>query len=234
MGTSKANSGGSGGAWTGFKRNASLFARHGGHDRAAKALAGYVAAAGGVGGALAAAAEGVRAGQSLGAFLVASSGPAGLADGLRAVGLERLVGSDRFTVLSELVNEFAGAGSDLEAQAARNALLDVLDEILPEDDAERLEDVRLDAARVTDALCRYLSALIYNLAIPVIDERLSQLEDPVLARQRDKELREYIDALVRLRIQDNDSLELDWRGSAGREFVQSILQAVFDQLEHIS
>ena len=39
--------------------------------------------------------------------------------------------------LSELVNEFAGSGSDLEAQAARNALLDVLDDILPDDDATR-------------------------------------------------------------------------------------------------
>jgi molybdopterin converting factor small subunit len=230
MGTSKSNTGGTGGAWTGFKRNATLFAKHGGRERAAKALAGYVAAMGGAAAAVAAAGAGARTGQSLGTFLVSSTGPTGVAGGLEAVGLGRLVGTDRFTVLSELVNEFAGAGSDLEAQAARNAVLDVLDQILPDDDTP-LEDARLDEAAITDALCRYVAALVYNLAIPVIDERLTQLQDQPLAQQRDQELRDYIDALVRLRMRDRSPMAIDWQGPQGHEFVQAILRAVYEQIE---
>lgn len=231
MGTSKSNTGGSGGAWTGFKRNATLFAKHGGEYRAAMALGGYVAAMGGAAAAAAAAIAGSRTGQSLGTFLAGSTGPDGLVGGLEAVGLERLTGEDRFIVLTELVNQFAGSGSDLEAQAARSAVLDVLDQILPNDDTTPLDTVQLGRAEVIDALCRYIAALIYNRAIPVIDERLTRLENPALAQQRDQELRQYIDALVRLRLSDTSALEIDWRSSAGRDFIDSILRAVYEQIE---
>ena len=231
MGTSKSNTGGTGGAWTDFKRDATSFAKRGGGQRIAKTLAGYVAAMGGAGAAAAAATAGSRTGQSLGALLSASTGPNGLAGGLEAVGLGRLIGEDRFTVLSELVSEFAGSGSDLEAQAARNALLDVLDEILPDDATTPLDAVQLDETAVTDALCRYIAALIYNRAIPVIDERLTRLENPTVAQQRDQELRQYIDALVRLRLEGTAPLNVDWGGIAGRELIDGMLRAIYDQIE---
>lgn len=231
MGTSKSNTGGTGGAWTDFKRDATWFAKRGGSERIAKTLAGHVAAMGGAAAAAAAATAGSRTGQSLGNFLAASTGPNGLAGGLEAVELGRLIGQDRFTVLSELVDEFAGSGSDLEAQAARNALLDVLDEILPDDDSTPLDAVQLDEAAVTDALCRYIAALVYNRAIPVIDERLTRLENPALAQQRDHELREYIVALVRLRLAGTAPLDVDWQGAAGRQLIDGMLRAVYDQIE---
>lgn len=231
MGTSKSNTGGTGGAWTDFKRDATWFAKRGGSQRIAKTLAGHVAAMGGAAAAAAAATVGSRTGQSLGSFLAASTGPSGLAGGLEAVGLGRLIGQDRFTILSELVDEFAGSGSDLEAQAARNALLDVLDEILPDDDATPLDTVQLDEAAVTDALCRYMAALVYNRAIPVIDERLTRLENPALAQQRDQELRQYIVALVRLRLAGMAPLDVDWQGDVGRKLIDGMLRAVYDQIE---
>lgn len=230
MGTSKSNTGGTGGAWTGFKRNATGFAKYGGQDRAGKALAGYVAAMGGAAAATASAAIGARTGQSLARFLVGSTGPTGFTGGLREVGLERLVGTDRFTVLNGLVDELGGSGSDLEAQAARDALLDVLDQVLPEDEGA-LDSARLDGAAVTETLYRYIVALVYNRAIPIIDERLSQLENPTLARERDQELRAYIDALVRLRMPEASPLSVDWQGADGRSFIAEMLRAVYDQLE---
>jgi hypothetical protein len=231
MGTSSSNKGGSGGAWTGFKRSATDFAKYGGRQRAGKALAGYVAAMGGAAAAAAAATAGSRTGQSLGNFLAASTGPNGLADGLEAVGLGHLVGQDRYSVLSELLNAFAGDGSDIETQAARNALLDVLDELLPEEEGTELNSVQLDEQAVTESLCRYLDALVYNLAIPIIDERLTRLENPALAQERDRDLRDYIDALVRLRVQDTSPLQIDWHGAEGQKFISDILRAVYDQLE---
>ena len=231
MGTSASNRGGTGGAWTTFKRDASTFARNGGESGAAKTLRSYVAALGGAAAAVAAAGVGVSTGQSLATFLAGSTGPAGIAGGLETVGLTHLLGADRFTILSDLLDLFAGTGSNLEAQAARNALLDVLDELLPQDSELSLEDVQLDENRVIEILQQYLIELVYNRAIPIIDERLTRLQNPQLAQQRNQELREYIAVLVRLRTEHMTPLNIDWSGADGREFIESMLRAVYDQLE---
>lgn len=186
---------------------------------------------GGASAAAAGAGSGTQTGQSLGSFLAASTGPQGLVGGLEAVGLESLVGQDRFTVLSDLLNVLGGTGSAVEQQAARDALLDVLDDLLPEDDETALETVRLDEAGIRDALCRYLAALVYNLAIPVIEVRLEALQDQALIQNRDRELHDYMDALVRLKMQNVSVLTVDWQGAEGKDFVQGILQAVYEQLE---
>jgi hypothetical protein len=231
VGTSANNQGGTGGGWTAYKRNATFFAKHGGQVRAAKALGGFVAAMGGAAAATAAATAGRQTGQSLGAFLASSTGPEGLVDGLRSVGLESLVGQDRFAVLSGLLDALGGTGRAVEEQAARDALLDVLDDLLPEDDAAGLESVQLDEAGVRDALCRYLAALVYNLAIPVIQVRLDELGDQALIQHRDEQLRGFIDALVRLKVRDLPVVTVDWHGEAGQAFVRDTLLAVYEQLE---
>jgi hypothetical protein len=231
MGTSANNTGGTGGGWTTFKRNATSFAQHGGQARLAKTLGGFVAAMGGAAAGAAGATAGTQTGQSLGSFLAAATGPQGLAGGLEAVGLESLVGQDRFTVLSELLYVLGGSGSAVEQQAARDALLDVLDDLLPEGDDVALEAVQLDEAGVRDALCRYIAALVYNLAIPVIEVRLEALQDQALIQSRDRELHDYIDALVRLKMQTVSVLTVDWKSADGKEFVQGVLQAVYEQLE---
>jgi len=231
VGTSANNQGGTGGGWTQFKRSATSFAQHGGRDRVARTLAGFVAAMGGAAAAAADAGSAGQTGQSLGSFLAASTGPQGLVDGLEAVGLERLVGQDRFTVLSELINALGGSGGAVEEQAARDALLDVIDELLPEGDEAALEAVQLDEAGVREALCRYIAALIYNLAIPVIEVRLEALENQTLIQQRDGQLHDFIDALVRLKMHGVSPLTVDWQGPEGRSFVQGILQDVYEQLE---
>jgi hypothetical protein len=194
-------------------------------------LAGYVAAMGGAAAAAAAAVAGTRTGQSLGTFLAESTGPEGLAGGLEAVGLGHLVGEDRFTILSELLTAFGGTGNDLEDQAARDALLDVLDELLPQDDDLQLESVQLDEAAVSEALSRYIELLVYNRAIPVIDVRLEQLRNQTLIQQRDRELRDFISALVRLKMQEPSPLAIDWQGAEGKAFIESIVGAVYEQLE---
>ncbi len=65
----------------------------------------------------------------------------------------------------------------------------------------------------------------------MIDERLTRLENASLAEQRDGELHRYIDALVRLRLQNTSPLEVDWRGPDGRDLIDDMLRAVYDQLE---
>ena len=231
MGTSVGNTGGKGGGWTRYKRNAYTFARYGGDERAAKALAGFVGAMGGAAAAGAAAAPGTQAGQPLGEFLAASTGPEGLAGGLEAVGLGNLIGQDRATLLAELVTAFGGTGADLEQEAARLAVLDVLDELLPQEEDVSLESVQLDEAAVTESLRQYVAALVYNRAIPAIDTHLERLQNQALAQQRDRELRDYIYELVRHEMRSISPLTVDWKGPQGRDFVEGILVAVYEQLE---
>jgi hypothetical protein len=190
-----------------------------------------VAAIGGAAAAVAAAASGIRTGQSLGNFLSSSSGPSGVQGGLEAVGLGRLIGADRMTLLSELSNEFAGAGDDLESRAARGALLDVLDQLFPDDVEDSLESVQFDASRVAETIRRYIAALIYNLVGPLVDEKLTLLEQPALALERERQLKSFIDALVDLRTDERSPLDIDWQGTEGNDFITGIVQAAYDQVQ---
>ena len=230
MGTSSDYSGGRGGAWTGYKRAASSFAKAGGSERAARVLARQVATLGGAGGAAGSAIAGARGTQRLGGFL---SGVAegGLAEGLERLGLGHLVGQSRYDVLSALIEAIAGNGEDLEAVAARSALVDVLDELLPEgDDYDDLNDLRLDADGVQDALERFLAAYVYNRGSAVIEERLNRL-DPQIAEVRDIEIREYVQSLVALNLTEVDPMEIDWSGQHGRDVAAGILHDLYAYIE---
>lgn len=231
MGTSGSFKGGVGGAWTPYKRAASAYARFGGPDRAAAALAAFVAALGGVAGAVAAAQPGLRAGSGLGQLLTASTGDGSLSAGVEALGLGELVGRTRVELLSALLDRFTGDGASLNEQAARSAMVDTLNDLLPDtDDALPLDDVHLDEAAVRALIEKYLALLIYNLAAPIIDERLNRLGDPVVAAERDRELRDYILALVRLAATQMDPLTVDWSGEGGQRILRTVLEAVYEQL----
>src|SRR5947207_904110 len=127
MGTSSDYGGGAGGAWTPFKRAATSYAKRGGTSRARGAVARHVAALGGAGAATRSAAAGAAGAQRF-AGLLAGIARDGLSEALREAGLAELVGRSRFDVVRGLVDMIAGAGSDLEGQAARASALDVIDE----------------------------------------------------------------------------------------------------------
>jgi len=230
MGTSSDFSGGRGGAWTGYKRAASSFAKHGGQGRAGRALARHVGTLGGAGSAAGSAAAGIRGTQRLGGFL---SGVAegGLAEGLQRLGLGHLVGQSRYDVLTGLIEAIAGNGEDLEAVAARSALVDVLDGVLPDgEDYADLDLVALDEAGVRDALERFLAAYVYNRASPVIEERLNRLS-PQEAEARDIEIRDYARSLVELNMREVDPMQIDWNEDAGRATSEAILRDLYEYIE---
>jgi len=230
MGTSTDFPGGRGGAWTGYKRAATSFAKAGGSARAGRALARHVATLGGAGGASSSASTGTHGTQRLGGFL---SGVAdgGLAEGLERLGLAHLVGHDRYDVLSALIEAIVGNGEDLEAVAARSALVDVLDELLPEgEDYDDLSDLRLDSDGVRDAFEHFLAAYVYNRGSAVIEERLNRL-DPQIAETRDTEIREYVQSLVALNLQVVDPMQIDWSGKQGHDVSERILRDLYVYIE---
>ena len=230
MGTSADRSTGSGGAWTPLKHATNSYVRGIGRSdsntRARRVLARHIPLLGGAFGAASSARAGSAGIRQLGALL---SGIAanGVTATLTTLGLTRLVGSDRFVVLDELITFIAGDGDDLDAQAARDAACDVLDEVFVDADTpEELAAVTVDEAELATILERFLALYVYN-RIPVVAERLSRLADPTTMRQADQQMRQIITDLVAISLPD-DLSSIDWQGSGGRVLADNAVQPVYE------
>jgi hypothetical protein len=234
MGTSTDRAGGSGGAWTPLKYAATSVmqaADSGQHSPTAlrRVLARHVPVLGGVAGAVAGARAGRAGAQRLGAVL-AGIGGGGLGAALTGQGLGELVGADRLTVLDALAEYVAGDGADLDGQAARDAMFDVLAELYPEADSwADLDAVRLDSDGVREMMELFLARYVYN-RIPVIAERLARLDDPVKAQRAEEDLQQLVRSFVHLRLPD-DALQVDWAGPQGRAVIDDTLGAVYEALD---
>jgi hypothetical protein len=184
-----------------------------------------------VAGAVAAAQPGLSAGGGLGQLLTASAVDGSLSAGVGALGLGDLVGGTRIELLNALLDRFTGDGASLNEQAARSAMIDTLNDLLPDgDDVLPLDDVHLDESAVRALIETYLALLIYNLAAPIIDDRLNRLGDPVVAAERNRELQDYILALVRLAAAQMNPLTVDWNAQEGQQILRTVLEAVYEQL----
>lgn len=234
MGTSADRAGGTGGAWTPLKVAATSYSRSagsgGGSDGQARRLLGrHVAVLGGSAGAARSAAAGGSAMAGLGGFL-AEVAAQGLPSALRSLGLQHLIGADRFDVLEELISAVAGTGSDLEAQAARDAQCDVLDDFFG--DAESWADmstIQVDRSQLQDLLSEFLARYVFN-RIPAIGERLARLVDPSAVKRADRHLLDMIRATVVLNV-PGDPLDVDWRGSQGKQIIDEAIADVYRNLE---
>ncbi|WP_264058527.1 hypothetical protein [Mycolicibacterium frederiksbergense] len=151
------------------------------------------------------------------------------AQALASIGLDYLVGQDRFTVLDELVTYIAGTGNDLDSGAARDAACDVLDEVFGDADSwEELDQVIVDRDQLGSILERFLALYVYN-RVPVVAERLSRLTDPVAMRRADQEMRQIIADLVVIEL-PADPLSVDWGGQQGRNIAERAVSSAYELL----
>lgn len=235
MGTSTDQAAGRGGNWTPLKHATNAYVRGLGRTdsdgRARRVLARHVPVLGGAGGATASAHAG-RTGISRLGGLLAGLGIGTAGQALSLVGLEHLVGQDRFTVLDELVTYIAGTGDDLDSGAARDAACDVLDEIFGEADSwEELDQVSVDRDLLGTLLERFLALYVYN-RVPVVAERLSRLTDPVAMRKADREMRQIIADLVAIEL-PADPFTVDWGGAEGRIIAERAIGSVYKLLSDL-
>ncbi len=234
MGTSSDRTAGSRGAWTPLKRAATSYTRAasggsgGGSGRAQRVLASHVPVLGGAGAAAASARAGRTGVQRLGGLLAGIGGP-GLAPALHGLGLGDLVGRDRFDVLDRLVTLIGGDGGDLDSQAARDALCDVLEELFAEADSwEELEAVSVTPDEVRRLLEMFVARYVYN-RVPVIAERLGRLTDPEAVRRADDEMRRLVEDLVAIRLPANP-IVVDWSGPEGQAIAGETMRSVYETL----
>jgi len=235
MGTSSDYTGGSGRSWTQYRHAASNFARRGGADRADKVLARYVGA---LGGAAAAAASGRAAGVSAGQAVAdfgSGIATAGLTETLERLGLGHLVGKDRYDVLDGLVEALVGDGGTLEDQAVQSAVIEAFADLYPEgaQDYEDLAAVEFERDDLFRFIERFVAEWAYARLLPTLAEKFSHIEDPDEARARYKELRERLEALVKLEIGDRDPLSIAWRDSDGEAIVTKVIDQLYEDMEDL-
>lgn len=232
MGTSADRAAGKGGAWTPLKHATAAYVRNIGHSdsnlRARRVLARHVPLLGGAAGAAASSRAGRDGFVRLGGLL-AGFGTIPVEQVLGLIGLEHLVGRDRFEVLDELITFIAGSGDDLDSTAARDAACDVLDDVFGDANSwADIDQITVDSAQLQLMLERFLALYVYN-RVPVVAERLSRMTDPAAMRRADAEMRQIIENLVAVQLPE-DPLAVDWAGPEGRSIAEQAIASAYELL----
>jgi hypothetical protein len=240
MGTSADRTAGRGGTWTPLKHATASYVRglrSGSSDTsgyARRVLARHVPVLGGSAGAASRARAGRAGIQRLGSLL-GGVGDSGLEATLTSLGLAELVGRARFDVLDELITFVAGDGNDLDSEAARDAVCEVLDQVFVDADTwdEMTDTTETTVSResIVPLLEMFLAHYVYN-RVPVVAERLSRITDPQAARRADEEMRQIIQDLVTLRL-PADPFSVDWAGPQGREIAEDAVRITYETLQSL-
>jgi len=136
-------------------------------------------------------------------------------------------------VVAALIDSLAGSGDDRESQAARAAACDVFEALL--EDADTYEDLAASLEgldEIGEVMEQFMSAYVYWLLLPVIDERLERREDPELRSRRDKELREVVAAVVEQKVSDESFRPAGWptvTESEARQLLQEVMAYLEEQ-----
>ncbi|MFB9382988.1 hypothetical protein ACFFTK_07565 [Pseudonocardia petroleophila] len=136
-------------------------------------------------------------------------------------------------MLDELITFVAGDGNDLDAQAARDAACDVLDQIFGDADtwAELTDTAGTVVSRdgLVMLLESFLARYVYN-RVPVIAERLNRMTDPQMVQRADDEMRQIIAVMVSVRI-PSDPFAVDWAGSEGQQIADDAVRLTYEALQ---
>ncbi|MHB1808435.1 MAG: hypothetical protein ACYCU0_03970 [Solirubrobacteraceae bacterium] len=196
-------------------------------------LSRFVVALGGAVGAAAASAVTVGSTQRFADFASALA-DGGLGEALDRAGLGHLVGQTRWEVLGALVSEVAGAAAGLEEAAVQSAACRVFEELFPDQDSwEELAAVHLDETQVVEIIERFVAECIFGRLAQAVDAALTARE-PQAREQRVRELRELVSQLVKLRLDERSVLEIDWRGTEGRQLTEGLVRDVFAHIEELT
>ncbi|MBF6612276.1 MAG: hypothetical protein IVW55_04030 [Chloroflexi bacterium] len=194
----------------------------------------YVRAQGGASGAAQQAVAGRAAAGGLGRFLSGYAG-GGLAGALEEAGLGHLIGQDRNAVILGLADALVGANRTLEESAARDALLEVLQDELGEeallDPTSIANGALLDAGAVGSIIEAFIAAYIYARLIQQLGRQINEGAPTIPAARRvEEDLRAYIKASVHLDLRGIDPVAFNWNGPEGAQFVDGLMHSAHEQL----
>jgi hypothetical protein len=254
MGTSKGYKMPSGGEWGPLKREATDFAQNigikpvapqsllshyvrvrssgsGESSGGGQKSSGSTGSGGGGGGRVGAWRAGTGTAQRLGGFL-SRVGEVGLAEALRENGLGDLVGRPASEISGALLEEFAGPASTLDQAAAREALVELNDELLAEaktfDDVEVALGKMLDQGGIFEVLLRFFGHYLYSCFCRDFYERLLKKVGASQAGQSLKSIKDCIQSAIKAKLSGRDPRTFNWRGTDGKKLSEQVLAEVLD------
>lgn len=194
---------------------------------------GYVRAHGTPRTAAAAALQGRATTARLGGFL-ASGVNNGFAQAAVEIGLQPYLGQDAEYVLAGFIDLLAPDGALLEDAAARAALIETSVELFERYAVADGGIAALDAMDV-DGMCEMVSLSVTNYVNARLQEELIvRVERGTLpeaeANALMDQLKEFIASVVAFDLRDKDVLAMDWEGTDGQAFVDSLFEAGYELL----
>lgn len=234
-----------GGEWTPLKRDFTRFAKGGETPNLnpQSLLQGFIGACGGsaniargnggtggaggggVGGGSGIGRAARGAGQNLGGFL-SSVATVGLDEALRGAGLADLIGRPAREVTAGLVDALVGPASTLDDDAARDAFIDLNDELLKEtktyEEVKRVFSTMLDEAGITRLLMRFFANYVYRLVCRGFYEKLLKQEGLDKVGRTLKTIKGCIKSKLEARLSRRNVLRVKWNGAEGRRLTESI------------
>jgi hypothetical protein len=224
----------SGAPWT-LARRAMTSAVKAGATAAGLRTAGrrYVSAKGGAKKASSTATAGRATTARIGNF-VSDIASRGFNDAARAIGLESTVGRKVDVVLAEVINAIAPAGTNNDDAIARRAASETLRELF---EKHGVEQAGLDAlsamtpADVTDTIELSVAAYVYERWLFDLSQKIEQnAVSEADAVKLERDVKDFVKGLVKLKLNGDQALRLDWKGAEGKEFVQEIYDAAYKLL----
>ena len=134
-------------------------------------------------------------------------------------------------VLAAVINSIAPAGTNNDDAIARRAASETLRELFEKHGVEQAGLDALNAmapADVTDAIELSVSAYIYQRWLFDLSQKIEEHAVSVSEAVRlERDVKVFVRGLVKLKLDGNQALHLDWKGSQGKQFVQDIYEAAY-------
>lgn len=172
--------------------------------------------------------------KNLGSFIqqVASTG---LAEALRANGLEQLVGKSAHETLLGIVSLCGGSDGSIDSVDARNALSRTMDELCKDtitaDEVEAALGNLTDGPMMVDLLMSFFGNYLYEQFCRVFFGQLIQKHGEQRANSFLRDIFDYIKSRLRNTTHGRDVQKIDWFGQAGEKLAGDIMRdtlAVFE------
>jgi hypothetical protein len=219
------------GPWSLARRAMTSVARAGGGTRRFRVAGGrYVRAKGGAKSAAASSAAGRATTAGLGGFL-SGIATGGVAQAAQSIGLQAVVGQRAETVLAAVIDAIAPAGTTNDEAIARRAASETLRELFEKYGVEQNGIEALDAmkaADVAEAVELSVSAYVYqrwlfDLSLKIEEYAVSEAE----AVRLERDVKSFVKGLVKFKLNGGKAIGLDWKGAAGKAFVQEVYEAAY-------
>jgi hypothetical protein len=193
----------------------------------------YVSAKGGASKAAASSAAGRSTTARLGGFL-SDVTSRGFVEAARSLGIEGTVGQKADVVLAAIINAISPPGTTNDDAVARRASSETLRELFEKHKVEQAGVEALNAMTpmdVAETIELSVSAYVYQSWLFELSQKIEEhavSESQAVRLERD--VKAFVKGLVKLKLDGNKALRIDWKGTQGQTFVREIYEAAYNLL----